>query len=313
MNQITRFLISHGGLFLFPIVLADQSGLPFPAVPWLLAAGALAAGGKLSLLAAICWAALGSLAADMIWFYLGQRGKRRIFRVFPDLESRKRTLPRKLHTRLILRGVRVLTAAKFLPFGTVVPLRAGALEVGSLRFFLIDAFSSVVYAAVYVVLGFIFHSQLEEVVAFMRKLGVVALLLLVAVVGAYLGCVILKRPSKRTRHLNQSRPQDSARENGGRLNANDTMKTRMRQLSKREIKTGVEMKPHGKLDGDLNLGNRIRHCLGTLGAVLLAILLNGCASVGGAVDPDALNASPWQYNPNTGYPAVGGPGWVSYF
>jgi len=73
------------------------------------------------------------------------------------------------------------------------------------------------------------------------------------------------------------------------------------------------MKPHGKLDGDLNLGNRIRHCLGTLGAVLLAILLNGCASVGGAVDPDALNASPWQYNPNTGYPAVGGPGWVSYF
>jgi len=94
---------------------------------------------------------------------------------------------------------------------------------------LIDAFSSVVYAAVYVVLGFIFHSQLEEVVAFMRKLGVVALLLLVAVVGAYLGCVILKRPSKRTRHLNQSRPQDSARENGGRLNANDTMKTRMRR------------------------------------------------------------------------------------
>src|SRR6266478_5608430 len=106
MNQITRFLISHGGLFLFPIVLADQSGLPFPAVPWLLAAEALAAGGKLSLLAAICWAAQGSLAADMIWFYLGQRGKKRIFRVFPDLESRKRTLPRKLHTRLFIQRFR---------------------------------------------------------------------------------------------------------------------------------------------------------------------------------------------------------------
>jgi len=204
MNQITRFLISHGGLFLFPIVLADQSGLPFPAVPWLLAAGALAAGGKLSLLAAICWAALGSLAADMIWFYLGQRGKRRVFRVFPDLESRKLTLPRKLHTRLILRGVRVLTAAKFLPFGHVMPLRAGALEVGSLRFFLIDAFSSVVYAAVYVVSGFIFHSQLEQAVAFVRKLGGVALPLLVAAVAIYLGCVVFKRASRRTHHLSQS-------------------------------------------------------------------------------------------------------------
>src|SRR6266478_2196387 len=213
MNQITQFLISHGGLCLFLIVLADQSGFPFPAVPWLLAAGALAAGGKLSLPGAICWAALGSLAADMIWFYLGQRGKRRVFRVFPDLESRKLTLPRKLHTRLILRGVRVLTAAKFLPFGTVVPLRAGALEVGSLRFFLIDAFSSVVYAAVYVVLGLIFHSQLEEVVAFVRKLGVAALLLVVAAIGAYLGCVILKRGSKPTLLLSQ--PQLPSPGDGG--------------------------------------------------------------------------------------------------
>src|SRR5689334_19850590 len=100
MSQMTQFLISHGGHLLFLIVLADQSGVPFPAVPWLLAAGALAAGGKLSLPGAICWAALGSLVADMIWFQLGQRGKRRVFRIFPDLECRKRTLPRKLPARL---------------------------------------------------------------------------------------------------------------------------------------------------------------------------------------------------------------------
>ena len=43
MSQITQLLISHGGLFLFLTAFADQSGLPFPAVPWLLAAGALAA------------------------------------------------------------------------------------------------------------------------------------------------------------------------------------------------------------------------------------------------------------------------------
>jgi membrane protein DedA with SNARE-associated domain len=84
-----------------------------------------------------------------------------------------------------------------------MPLRAGALEVGLLRFFLIDAFSSVVYATVYVVSGFIFHSQLEQVVAFERKLGVVALLLLLVTIGVYLSCVILRRASKRTHHLSQ--------------------------------------------------------------------------------------------------------------
>ena len=92
--------------------------------------------------------------------------------------------------------VRVFTAAKFLPFGTVIPMRAGALEVGLFRFFLIGAFTSIVYAAVYVVLGFAFHDQLERVMAFVGKLGVVALLLLVAAAGAYLGWVVLKPASK---------------------------------------------------------------------------------------------------------------------
>ena len=198
MTQISQFLIAHGGLFLFVMVLAEESGLPLPAAPWLLAAGALAAGGKLSFLASTWWAALGSLAGDMIWFYLGRRGKRRIFRAFPHLESVKRTIPRRLHAKLVLRGVRMLTAAKFIPFGTVVALRAGALEVGSLRFLLIDAFSSILYASAYVALGFTFHSQLEQVMAFMRKLGVVALLLLVIAFVAYACWALLKRTSKQS-------------------------------------------------------------------------------------------------------------------
>jgi membrane protein DedA with SNARE-associated domain len=207
MTQISQFLISHGGLFLFVMALAEESGLPLPAAPWLLAAGALAAGGKLSFLASTWWAALGSLAGDMIWFYLGQRGKRRIFRLFPHLESVKRTIPRRLHVKLVLRGVRILTAAKFIPFGTVVSLRAGALEVGSLRFLLIDALSSVLYVGVYIALGFTFHSQLEQVVAFVGKLGVVALVLLVIAFATYASWALLKGASKQTHQFSQSRLQ----------------------------------------------------------------------------------------------------------
>ena len=53
MNQITQFLISHGGLFLFVIGFVEQNGLPLPGAPWLLAAGAPSASGKFSLFAAI--------------------------------------------------------------------------------------------------------------------------------------------------------------------------------------------------------------------------------------------------------------------
>ena len=79
MNQITQLILSYGGLFLFVAGFVEQSGLPFPGALWLLAAGALAAEGKFSLIAAICWAAAGCLAADSIWFHLGRRGKSRVF------------------------------------------------------------------------------------------------------------------------------------------------------------------------------------------------------------------------------------------
>jgi membrane protein DedA with SNARE-associated domain len=156
----------------------------------------LAASGRFSLIAAVCWAAAGCLAADAIWFHLGHRGKSRVFRVFPHLHAVRSRLQQATLTGSILHGARMLTAAKFLPFGSVVPLHAGALEVGSLRFLLVDAFTSVIYAAVYALLGFAFHKQLEQVVAFLRKLGAVSLLLIVVLAGTYIVHWLLKRRRK---------------------------------------------------------------------------------------------------------------------
>ena len=44
----------------------------------------------------------------------------------------------------------------------------------------------------------------------------------------------------------------------------------------------------------------IRAGIVALGAAMALVLLNGCASV-----PVQADSDPWQYNPNTGYPAVG--------
>ena len=212
MNHITQFLISYGGMFLFVVGFAEQSGLPFPGAPWLLAAGALAASGRFSLIAAVCWAAAGCLAADAIWFHLGHRGKSRVFRVFPHLHAVRSRLQRAKLTGSILHGARMLTVAKFLPFGSVVPLHAGALEVGSLRFLLVDAFTSVIYAAVYAFLGFAFHKQLEQVVAFLGKLGAVSLLLIVVLAGIYIVHWLLKR---RRKTVTDTNPECT--KTGGRL------------------------------------------------------------------------------------------------
>jgi membrane protein DedA with SNARE-associated domain len=200
VNQITQFIISYGGPLLFVIGFAEQSGLPFPGAPWLMAAGALSASGKFSLLAAIGWAAAGSFVADAIWFFLGHCGKSRVFRMFPHLQAAQVKLERATLAKTVLQGMRMLTAAKFLPLGSVIPMHAGALGVGRLRFLLVDAFTSVVYAAVYAALGFAFHNQLEQAVAFLRKLGAVSLLLIVVLAGTYIVHWFLERRRKTVTH-----------------------------------------------------------------------------------------------------------------
>ena len=210
MNQITQFLISCGGPLLFAVGFAEQSGLPFPGAPFLLAAGALAASGKFDLIAGIGWAAAGCVAADAIWFFLRHRGKSRVFRMFPHLQAVQVKLERATLAKTVLHGTRMLTAAKFLPFGTVIPMHAGALEVGQLRFLLVDAFTSVVYAAVYAALGFAFHNQLEQVVAFLRKLGAVSLLLIVVLAGTYVVHWFLRHHPKR-----EARPDPAKRKAEG--------------------------------------------------------------------------------------------------
>ena len=203
MSAITQFLIAHGGLFLFLIGFAEQSGLPIPGAPWLLAAGALAGTGRFSLIAAICWAAIGSLVADATWFYVGQRGKARIFRVFPHLHAVRSRLHQATRTDSILHGAWMLTAAKFLPFGTVVPLHAGALEVGRCAFcswmFLLGLLRRRVCP-----LGILFPQPIGTGGGIHAKAGRAALLLIVILAGTYVVYRFLKRSPKRVTDIIQN-------------------------------------------------------------------------------------------------------------
>jgi membrane protein DedA with SNARE-associated domain len=73
MSHLSQFLVSYGALILFLVVFVEQSGVPLPAAPFLLTAGALAAMGRLNLFMVIVSATIGSLAADVFWFYAGHR------------------------------------------------------------------------------------------------------------------------------------------------------------------------------------------------------------------------------------------------
>src|SRR6516225_4258649 len=71
LHHAFDFLIHHGLAVLFGWVLLEQLGVPIPAMPLLLAAGALAGTGRLNFLAALLFAVLAALASDSLWFQLG--------------------------------------------------------------------------------------------------------------------------------------------------------------------------------------------------------------------------------------------------
>src|SRR3974377_1146980 len=73
MNAIVEFIMKHGYSILFAALFAHQIGFPVPGPLFLLAAGALAAAGKLSFLAVGGLTISPCFCGDWIWYEAGRR------------------------------------------------------------------------------------------------------------------------------------------------------------------------------------------------------------------------------------------------
>jgi len=194
MNDVTQFLMGHGGPVLFAIVFAEQAGLPLPSAPWLLAAGALSASGRLNPALAVGVAALAALMADSLWFYVGRHGGQRVLRLFCRLSLARSSCVGRTKGLFARHGLQTLVAAKFLPgLGAVMPPLAGALGMSTTRFLLFDGLGALFYGTFYVLAGYLFHNQLGQAMAVLNQLGFSALLLVMALVTGYIAFKYARR------------------------------------------------------------------------------------------------------------------------
>ena len=207
MNEITLLLTSWGGLALFVVVFADQGGLPVPAPPWILVAGALAAGSKLNPALAVFMTALATVLADFLWFSLGCRSSARVLRLISRWSLSREAFIVRAKAAVARNGLWALTAAKFLP-GTVMPALAGAMGMNIGRFLLFDGFGSLFYGTFYVTVGFLFHNQIKEVMVWLDRVGhgVIGLVLVLAV--GYVACKYILRRRAMINKCWRSSPAD---------------------------------------------------------------------------------------------------------
>ena len=135
MSQNLIWLITQYGLILVTAnVFVDQLGLPVPAMPTLILAGAIATGtlGLTSLFAA---AVLACIVPDCVWFLVGRRYGMRVLKTLCRISLEPDSCVSQTQSRFERWGINSLMIAKFVPgLAIIAPPLAGALRIGWPRF-----------------------------------------------------------------------------------------------------------------------------------------------------------------------------------
>jgi membrane protein DedA with SNARE-associated domain len=163
MSETLEFVVRHGYLVLFVWMVADQLGLPIPAIPILLAAGAVAGSGRLSLPLILLVAIVASLLADTLWYELGRRKGVRVLNFLCRVSLEPDSCVRRTEQVFGRYGARSLLVSKFVPgLTTAAPPLAGIFGMRLPRFLVFAGLGALLYAAAYAGLGYLFSAQIER-------------------------------------------------------------------------------------------------------------------------------------------------------
>ncbi len=194
MADVLEFIVRYKYLLLFALVFAEQIGLPVPALPFLLAAGALVRTGQLDLVTALVLGVVASVASDVIWYEIGRRRGMKVLNLLCRISLEPDSCVRRTEDLFARHGAPSLLVAKFFPgYNTAAPPLAGIFGMRFGRFLLFDAFGALLWLVVFGGLGWAFGHQLEELAARIQELGVRLGTAAVALVAAYVIYKYLQR------------------------------------------------------------------------------------------------------------------------
>ena len=186
MTDTLQFVVQYGYALLFAWVLLEQGGLPIPATPLLLAAGALAGQGRLSFPLVVIAATAGCMISDIFWYFFGKRRGAVVLNLLCRIALEPDSCVRRTETTFSKYGARTLLICKFVPgLNTAAPALAGMVRIAYPRFLLFEFLGALLWTLAYSLLGFLFSRQLDRVAADAHLLGGGLLILFFAGVIAY--------------------------------------------------------------------------------------------------------------------------------
>lgn len=179
MANLILLLQEYGVLIVFGVVLVEQIGLPIPAFPILIVAGAFAVDGGISWPAALAVSLLACLISDYFWFRAGRYFGKRILRLLCQISLSPDYCVSQTEDNFNRWGPKALVVAKFIPgFNTIAPPLAGALGTSNATFLGFSVAGALLWSGTGIALGAAFHTQIDQVLDILNTMGSTALMVL---------------------------------------------------------------------------------------------------------------------------------------
>ncbi|MGH9502185.1 MAG: VTT domain-containing protein [Terriglobales bacterium] len=157
---------------MFVIVFAEAMGLPVPAAVALVAGGAAAAAGALSVFRLLLLAVLAMLIGDSLLFVAGRSMGWRLLGFLCKLSVNPETCILRSAESFYKRGKATLLFAKFIPgINTMAPPLAGSMRMPLDNFLRLDLAGASLYATVYIAVGFLFRDFLVSLMRGFQTAG----------------------------------------------------------------------------------------------------------------------------------------------
>jgi membrane protein DedA with SNARE-associated domain len=188
MHQTFEFLLKHGYWVLAAWVMAEQLGVPVPAVPILLAMGALIGVEGYSFPLALLVILTAAILADSAWYALGRAKGHSVLNLLCRISLEPDSCVSSTRYWFKKLGAWALVVAKFVPgLSTIATPMAGLSRMPLWKFLSADAAGVLLWGAAVMGIGFVFREQLEHVADVAYRLGKGVVAIVAGAVALWLG------------------------------------------------------------------------------------------------------------------------------
>jgi membrane protein DedA with SNARE-associated domain len=194
MSEVIQFIIQHAYPLVFVSVLADQIGVPVPASPMLLAAGALAGQGWIHWLPSFLLGVAAALASNVIWYWIGRKKGGSVLSLLCQISLDPESCVRNTAALFSRHGARSLLVAKFIPgLSTLAPPLAGIVRMPLASFLMYDSLGAGIWVGVLIGVGYGFSYEIEYLFGSALKMGSFWGVALLGGLAAFIGWKYVRR------------------------------------------------------------------------------------------------------------------------